>query len=365
MTDDRGSVGRRLLPVVVAVALVALAAAGMAGALPGSDAPDGETVVERAGDRYASATTFTANATVTVANESSSRSATVSVAAADDNRTRVAVESGDRRYVAGTNGTAAWLYDPTNETVRVWNGSALTDEGPSARATPGANGTDGGHDHTLDGAVHAADVAALTEGNVTAELLRTETLDGAETYVVELTHTDESVNGTATLWVDADDYRVHRVSVDHDDYRATVAFERQRFNVTIHESTFEPPTSADVVVVDRRSYDAFEDAQAATDVALDRLDGYTFERAVVASRGDRTVTAQRYTGATNVTLVATDDELPYGAGDVDGTNVTVDGANATYVERDGPNAVVWTDGGVTRAVVADLSREQLVDLASR
>ena len=56
--------------------------------------------------------------------------------------------------------------------------------------------------------------------------------------------------------------------------------------------------------------------------------------------------------------------MPDGTDDVNGTNVTVAGANATHVERDESGAVFWTDDGVTRGVVADLSREALVDLAT-
>jgi outer membrane lipoprotein-sorting protein len=369
MTDDRASIGSRLVPVAIAVALLALVAAGMVGALPaGETTPDGETVLDRVEQRYANAETLTTNATVTVANDTTARSASVSLAAAEPNATRVAVRYNDSRLVAGTNGTVAWVYDPANDTVRVWNGSdARAAAGGGVDGQYGEATERGGNVSTFAGNhSHAAhgNVSALLAGNVTAETLRTETVDGDETYVVRLSHTNESVAGNATLWVDSEDYRVHRVELDRGEYRGTVEIERQRFNATIHESTFRPPDDADVVVVSRDRYDTFDEAQAATDQTLARLDGYTFDRAVVATRGDRSVTAQRYTGETNVTLVSTTDELPDGTDDVNGTNVTVAGANATHVERDESGAVFWTDDGVTRGVVADLSREALVDLAT-
>jgi anti-sigma factor RsiW len=63
-----------------------------------------------------------------------------------------------------------------------------------------------------------------------------------------------------------------------------------------------------------------------------------------------------------VAVFATADSLPYEV--ENGTSVTVDGANATYVERESGGVVYWTDDGVTRGVAADLSREDLLDLAS-
>jgi hypothetical protein len=206
-------------------------------------------------------------------------------------------------------------------------------------------------------------VSAYLEENVTATTLRTEQVDGAEAYVVELQHVDESANGTVTLWVDTEDSRVHRVVTERGDTEVTVTFSNQRFDASVHERTFRPPTGASTVTVAASErYDSFDAAQAGTDLALSELgEGYEFQRAVVATRGGVTVTTQEYVGDdADVAVLATADSLPP---ETNGTSVTVAGADATYVEREAGGAVYWTDDGVTRGVAADLPRERLLELA--
>lgn len=346
MTADRGSLAR-FAPLVVGAVLVALVAGGVTGALPLADAPDGETVVDRVEDRYASAETVVGNATVSVANDSASRSQSLSFAAADPNRSRVSVTSDDHTYVAGTNGTVAWVYNETSDTVRV-------------REVPG--------NRSHDESPTYANASEWVDDNTTARLLRTTTLDGAETYVVAVEPANASREGNTTLWVDTGDYRVHRLRATDGTNHTTVDFADVRFNASVHDSTFRPPGDADVTVVSRESYDTFAATQDATAFAVRALDadGYDFESGVVATRNGQTVALQRYAGAANVTVAATADSLPYNltAANVTTETVTVAGANATYVELGDRGAVVWDDDGVTHAVVADLSRADLLDLAA-
>jgi outer membrane lipoprotein-sorting protein len=354
MTDDRGASAR--IASLVAVVAVALVASVAMGALPmAADQPDGDEVMDDVEQRYGNAETVVGNATVTVGNDTAEYTRNVSFAAAEPDRVRVAVRADGTEYVAGTNGTVAWVYDGANDTARVYDGS-------------GANWSASGADH--DSANYSyADVTEAVDENTTARTLRTETVDGEEAYVVAVEPTDDvDVTGNVTLWVDAEDARVHRVRATDGTNRTTVAFSEVRFNVSVHESTFQPPDAADVTVVSRERFDAFDAAQAATDLDLRQPDDdYAFAEAVVVTRADRTVALQQYRGETNVTVAATEDDLPAGTfdrGDATRTNVTVAGENATYVDAGDGGAVVWTDDGVTRAVVADLDRGTLVDLAT-
>jgi outer membrane lipoprotein-sorting protein len=356
MTDDRGASAR--IASLVAVVAVALVASVAMGALPmADDQPDGDEVVDDVEQRYGNAETIVGNATVTVENDTVEYTRNVSFAAAEPDRARVAVTSDGTEYVAGTNGTVAWVYDGANDTARVYDGS-------------GANWSANGADHAGAANYSYADVTEAVDENTTARTLRTETVDGEEAYVVAVEPTDDvDVTGNVTLWVDAEDARVHRVRATDGTNRTTVAFSAVRFNVSVHESTFQPPDAADVTVVSRERFDAFDAAQDATDLDLQRLDAddYAFAEAVVVTRAGRTVALQQYRGETNVTVAATEDDLPAGTfdrGDATRTNVTVAGENATYVDAGDGAAVVWTDDGVTRAVVADLDRETLVDLAT-
>ncbi|WP_436908149.1 DUF4367 domain-containing protein [Halosimplex marinum] len=396
MTDDRGSLATRAVPLAVGVVLLAVAGAVAAGALPraldGDARPDGEAVLDRVEQRYANAETLTGETTVTVANATAERSANVSFVFDRPNRTKLSTTRDGDEYAVGTNGSVAWVYDGANDTARVWdlpeNASAWNESAWNESATAAGNHSwNGSHanagDHSWNG-THAwnntvwddpnrsTNVSAWLAENVTAEVRETTTVDGAEVYVVGLEPTNESYRGEATLWVDTGDYRVHELRASYGDNSTTVAFDGVRFNASVHGSTFRPPDAASVNRVGAERYDGFDAAQDATDVALQRLDGgdYEFDEAVVVTRAGRTVVAQRYAGAANVTVVATADDLPTlnasaGGTATEGESVTVAGANATYVERDDGAAVVWDDGGVTRTVVGDLPRAELVDLAER
>jgi Ser/Thr protein kinase RdoA (MazF antagonist) len=201
--------------------------------------------------------------------------------------------------------------------------------------------------------------------NVTAETVGTETVDGAESYVVRLSHDDERVDGNLTLWVDTEAYSVHKVRASDGTNRTVFDFDDQRFNVSVYDTEFQPPGDAEAVGrFSRASYDTFDAAQANTSLALRALDGATFERAVVTTQAGRTVAVQSYAdGNRSVAVIATAESLPLALDN--GTDVTVAGRDATYVEFGDRAAVVWETDGVTRAVVADLSQAALVDVAER
>lgn len=349
MTDDRGSLPGRLVPFAVGVVLVAMLAAGATGALPmAADQPDGETLVDRVEDRYESAETVVGDATVTAANASAETTESVSFATADPDKSRVSVTHNGSEYVAGTNGSVAWTYDGRNDTVRVWDLDAY-------EANESVDRTYG-------------NVTDVIGENVTAETRGTTTLEGTEVYVLDLEPTNESVDGNATLWVDTGDYRVHKLRTVEGQNRTTVEFTGVQFNASVHDSTFRPPDDADVTVVSRERYGSFDAAQANTTVDLRAMDNATFRSAAVLTRGGATVALQQYDrDGANVTVAATGDDLPYGGNaseSENATTVTVAGENATFVDGDDGNAVVWTDGDTTRAVVADLPRGDLVEAAA-
>lgn len=369
MTDERGSLATRTIPLAVGLIVVALTAVVAVGGLPTGDvAPGGDEVLDSVEQRYDSAETLAGEATITVENGTTEGSANVSFVVEEPNSTRVSVAHNGTEVVAGTNGTVAWVYDPANDTAWVrdvpqnesaWNHSAI----PSNRSeVPGNHswaGTNGTYTHPN------ATVEEYLDENVSAEVRRTETLGDSETYVVSLEPENESYRGNTTLWVDTDDYRVHKVRAGYGENWTTVDFDGQQFNASVHESTFRPPDAAAVNTVAQERYETFEDAQANTDLTLQPLDaeGYEFSEAVVVTRSGWTVATRQYTGETNVSVVATADDPPYGLNATTGENVTVAGEQATYVDREDGAAVVWETDGVTRAVAGDLAREALLDLA--
>jgi len=495
MTDGRGSITApvALAAVVLAAVAVVLVGAAATGAIPGmagDDQPDGETVLDRAEQRYATADTLVGDATVTVANGTAERSVNVSYVLARPDRVRVGVED---RYLVGTNGSVAWVSadgvvlstpvpdanwsaatagrsaaaNRTEALADRWRGlnrstlvervltlvelngpgSGLpaTDSGlpanwservPAAGDLPAnwtandvptnwserisinwseripanwseripanwseripANWSEQTHHNwssqvPANGSLGDAPVnwseraraawanrtnvwanrtdswtenasAYAGERNYTTELVGTETVEGRETYVLSVDRANATTPWNATLWVDTEDYRLHRAAVTAREYRVTVDFDTT-INASVRDSTFRPPDDSGLALAGRNTYDSFDAAQANTSLDLGRLDdGYTFENATVATQAGVTVAVQQYTdGERSVALVETTGRLPFGVGE--GEAVTVDGASATYVERDGRSAVVWERDGTTRAVLADLPRGDLVALA--
>ncbi|PSQ20919.1 hypothetical protein BRD06_11885 [Halobacteriales archaeon QS_9_67_15] len=380
MTDQRGSLATRTAPLAVGAVLVALLAVVAAGALPAGDtAPDGDEVLDRVEQRYDNAETLSGDATVTVENATTERSTNVSFVVDRPNSTRLSVTHNGSEYVAGTNGTVAWVYDAANDTAVVrevpendsgWNHSAALYNRSGATHSWAGNDTEahGNRSWAAENGTYAhsnASVEAYLDENVSAEVRGTETLEGSETYVVGLEPENESYRGNATLWVDTEDYRVHKIRTSYGENVTTVDFDGLQFNASVHESTFKPPDAATVNTVSQERYGSFEDAQANTDLALQRLDAeeYEFAEAVVVTWNGWTVATQEYTGKANVSVVATEDDVPHSLNATEGVNVTVAGENATYVDRDDRSAVVWETDGVTRAVVGDLPRADLIDLA--
>ena len=360
---DRG----RLQVTLAALALAVLAvgvAAGLTGALPFG--ADGEAVVEDVRDRYERAETYTADVTMTVENESTTVTQNLSVVTAEPNSSRVTVHDETGDTVLGTNETVAWVYDEANDTARVYplDGNDSTNATGAWAGNPTGNATHANASH--DWNAPATNLSTYLAENVTTTVVGSETIRGTETTVVRLDPTNESHEGTTTLWA-TDDDRLLRLRVTRGENVTTVDLSNQRFNASVHESTFQPPDDAAVTVAVNERYDTFEAAQDATDVTLVALDrrGYEFVEAATVTRGGVTVTTQRYENSetnTTVGLVVTADSLPYES--ENGTQVTVAGENATYVERDGGGFVYWTDDGITRGVAADLSRDALLDIAS-
>ncbi|WP_226021627.1 LolA family protein [Halomicrobium salinisoli] len=362
MTDLTG--GRRTLALLAAGLAVAAVAAAVAGpALAALQGPSGDKVLDRVEQRYERAETVTGIAAVTATNESATMTATVEFAAADPNSSRVIVTSENRTYRAGTNGTVAWAVGPDG--AMAWDADALEDrssDGQNGAVTPGlgADAADSGP------AIAEARTDLLTRGtpgeNATATLTGTEMVDGTPAYRLALEPTGENRDANATLWVAREDYRILRSETTDGTNRTVVDVRETQFNVSIHESTFQPPTDR-VAVSTIAEYETFDAARANATLPLPQLGGEaTFEGATVASRGNETVVAQRYLAdGENVTVVTTTatDRFAF----ENATAATVDGRSANVTTVRGRTVVAWTEDGVTTAVAVDGSTERALALA--
>jgi len=337
----------RRLGVLAALLAVGLLAAGAATGLSGMAAeeqPSGDEILDRVETRYDTAETLSGTATVTVANETASSTATVEYAAKQPDKVAYTVDKGDKTYEAGSNGSVAWAVGENRSFAR-----EVPTEGE-------LEAYEAGIDH---GELPAADdYSSMTEpvgaSNVTATRVDTVEIDGQSAYVVEIEPTDESAAaGSGTLWVATDDSRLLQATATDGTNETTIRVSETRFNVSIHDSTFEPPADR-VSVTTTESYDSFGAVQSATELSVPEYDVGEFTTATVVSRADGTAVIQQYAVDSDTVSVITAAGGSTPIDRLDGeTTVTVNDRSASAVEQDGRAVVFWTEGEVTTAVAVE------------
>jgi len=340
--------GRRAL---LAVVVIAVALAGSATAIDTLGQPSGDEVLDRVEQRYDSAETITTEATVTVSNGSESTTATVEMAATADNRSRTIVTRDGKSYRAGTNGTVAWAVGPNRSVAypvdSLADGSAFDGAGAPDERLPG----------DAEDRLSPRGTPTMNASNVSATVVGTPSIDGTETYEVELTHPE--ADGTTTLWVTQDDSRIVRAVATDGTNRTVVSVQSTAFNVSIHDSTFDPPTDR-VALTTVDSYESFDAAQSATELTLPSLDA-TFSEATVTVRQGETIVGQRYVSdGRNVTVVSTTATDRFDRLTENATTETIDGQTVAVTTVEDRAVVAWTDDGVTTAIVVEGSTEQAV-----
>jgi len=339
MRPTSGGLRRTTLAAIAVVALVAVAVAGAAITSGQSSQPSADAVLDDTRDRYADAESLVTTADVTVSNGTANETATVEFAAAG-NQSRTVVEAPNRTYRAGVNESVAWYVGP-NRTA-AWDRNASVGPADDAMPTDLSN-------RSID-----------DWENGSAEYLRQGSDDGTDAHVIEVRHDDGE--GTATLWIATSDSRLLRVELTDGTNRTTVDYRDTQFNVSVHNSTFDPPADRiTVTAVDR--YDTFAAVQANTSLDLPELDA-TFREASVLTRASSTTVAQQYRDAgDNVTVVSTTSDREFGTENA--TAVTVNGHDANVTTARDRAVVYWEHDGVRTAVAVDASEDRAIELARR
>ena len=337
----------RRLGVLAALLAVGLLAAGAATGLPGmavDDQPSGDEILDRVETRYDTADTLSGTATVTVENETATSTATVKYAAKQPEKVAYTVEKAGTTYEAGSNGSVAWAVGdnrsyareiPTDAELEAYEASGDRERRPGEASQYGSL-TD-----------------PVSESNATATLVETTELDGESAYVVDIEPTDEAATAAGTLWVATEDSRLLQATATDGTNETTVRVTETQFNVSIHDSTFEPPADR-VSVTTTDTYDSFESVQSATELSVSSYDAGTFTTATVISRANGQAVVQQYAVDEDTVSVITarGASMPFDQLD-DKTTVTIDGRSATAVERDDRAVVFWTTDGVTTAVAVE------------
>lgn len=336
-----------VMSVVTAPVTASMAPVAAAGQV---QTPTGEEVIERVEQRYGNAETIAGRAVVTTSNATETSVANLSIAYAAPNSTRFVVERDNETARFGTNGTVTWAVTPRGSVIR--DADAIGP--PYGEETPES--------------VEAAALTVPTSLNASsleATVLGSEMINSTETYQVRIDPEDDANASATTLWVATDDYRVLRVETMDATTTTTVEVTDLFFNVSIHESTFQPPRDR----IDRSSferYDTFAAAQAGTALDLPTFDAGRFVDASVSVQLDDTVVTQRYVlDGQNVTVVSSTATEQFDRFADTGSPVQIDGRNATVSTTDGGSVVAWTDGEVTTVVVVKGSADDAVEVARR
>lgn len=349
MTGIPGS--RRVGTVLVLIVVLASVGSATASGLTGqAQTPSGDEILERVEQRYETADTVAGRAVVTTTNGSATVSSNVSFAFARPDSSRFVFERDGETFRTGSNGTVAWVVGPQGSVV--WDPDVIGRrdvELPTESA----------------GAVSLAAPVGLDAGNLTGTLVGSRTLDGTPTYEVRVQQPGNRTNATTRVWVTKANYTVRRVVTTDGANRTVVDVTQVWFDVSIHESTFQPPADR----IDAPSfarYDTYEEAQNATTFDLPRLEDGTLSDATVTTQGGETIVVQRYEyDGANVTLVSTTATGRLQGVVENATNVRINGRDAAVARRDSGFVVVWTEDDVSNAVVVPGSAERAVAVATR
>jgi outer membrane lipoprotein-sorting protein len=345
--NDRGAVGA----VVVAGVLLVVGVAAVAGlGLADVGDPTGDAILDDVEDRYGTADTVVGAATVTVENDTTERQYDTSFTFGEGNASRVSVSGDNRTVIAGTNGTVAWVHDERTGITRVLSNGSHAGNGTHA---PESNATG---EYADNGSVRNATerVRAFafdwTEENTTATRTGREAVDGTDAWVVSVDPDNDSREGTVTHWVGVDSSTVLKSEYDRPNATMTVEYTETRFNVSVADSTFQPPEPDSGVV-----FDSLAPLQNATTTTVPELrnDSYTFSEGRIAAFGGETVIT-RYDGPANVTLVATTAEGD--APDENATTEEVAGETVNVTETDDGVAVTWERADRSVSLFTDADR---------
>lgn len=325
--------------VIALAALAVIAVVTVAGATATDAEPSGADVLDDMRDRYANAETVVGSADVRVSNGSANTTAVVEYAVAG-NKSRVAVTRGDDTYRAGSNGSVVWYVAP--------NGTGAWDLDALRRGKRAAN--------------HSVPNGTLSDG-VDVERVGPGSDGGTPAHVLRVTPANESRDGRATLWIAKNDSRLLRVEATDGTNTTVIDYRDTRFNVSVHASTFEPPSDR-LAVTSFERYDDFASVQANTSIDLPRLDA-TFREAGVFQGTGGTDVAQRYRADGDTVTVVSTTRDRFDRLDADATRVTVNGHDANVTTVRGAAVVYWRDDGVTTAVVLEGSEDRALELARR
>lgn len=250
-----------------------------------------------------------------------------------------------------SNGSTTWNYDASEHAVRKYDGSL------SSNASSG-------------------DVTRLL-GDVTERyeivLNGTESVDGTEAYVAELTPETDTQVSEMTVWLDQSTYfpvKVHQeIDLEDAEYEATIRYENVTLNPEFEADTFEydPPADATVEPVDLPDTEQFdspaglEDATNYSVPQPDLPDDFAFDQGTITTHnGTQSASAAYSNGSATLRLGV----YPGSQYSSDGDTVTVDGRDATVSSYADTTLVTWTCDGLRYTVTSTAGEDLALSAAA-
>ncbi len=392
--DDRGAI-----PTVVAAGVLVLIIGGIgaAGLAIADTDPTGDEILEATSDRYMTAESVVTDATVTVANDTTEQSVSLSAVTTADDQARITVTDDGQDVIAGTDGDRVWIYNPQEDITAIANETAENASDIEIRAGPDAdldvdpaamaegsltqvNQSDyDGNSEQLEGVLDELDPELREEldtadslgevdfagvfdtDNLTAQQVSTTTLDGEDAYVVSVTHPE--TDGETRLWISTETNELLQQRSTHpeSDRTVTVDVSETRFNVSAADSTFQPPNA-----------DAGSDLSPTVTESIDELrsyvdfpvatpnDAWEFTQGTVATTPVTAVAGEYTDGETTIMIgqVATD-QLPEDVTADADTTVDIGNRTVSLVETERGYAGWWTDDAVVTSVSGNVTESEL------
>jgi outer membrane lipoprotein-sorting protein len=363
------------MAAVAAVLLGAGVVVGMAVQPDETTAPSGDAILDRTAEQYGEADSFVGTVTVDVTFENETdrveRSARAQVQYLTPDGYRVDGLAPDRiaNTTVATNGSVVWFDRPTT---------------PPVVRSPNASQSE-----RLE-QVNVTAVVEKLDANVSVTNQGTATVDGEETYALDVEYTgptelpdderyanvsdrlDDIEETNLTVWVDTDDDRLRKVEAvvtgSEGTVTTTMRFESFQFDVAIDESTFRPPSDRQVVsgAFDRTNYETLAEADQAVDFPVTEPAvpaGFELESAAVGTQGDRATVTGVYANETAEFVAIQSEQNPLARIDTDGESLSVGDETVTVVERGDMTVLFWEADGRTYGVAGSLGQDQLAEIA--
>jgi hypothetical protein len=357
---DRNDRGTLRTTAAVAVVLVVLGTAIVAGFVVANDDPTGSDVLSDVEDRYDSADSVVVDATVTAEHNGTVTEFDVSTVTTDSGQIRVNVSNGTEYVVFGHTENTSWVTASTRDAPVVIRDGTVAGQPSISHETNAsvsfANRTDWSREHPAFTPENLTVSTLLEETNATAEFVETTSIDGRTVHVVELSSPER--DGRVTFWATTDTATVLKYRTVTPNGTMTADVTETHFDVSPAESTFQPPTDDSwQTKVDSR---AELRANAAGPVAVPG-EAWSFETGSVLASPVSAVVSRYETDGANLSLVQSNASALSGIG-ADGRTVEVADRTVTVTEGDdGTTVARWSRGETTVVVVSDSSESELLD----